>query len=163
MGRLAGELGMRRGEVAAVHHRDLVRDPKGWLLIVTGKGGRQRVIPVPDDLASDILAHNPDRGWLFPNGDGGHLCPPYVGHLISTLLGPATMHQLRHRFASVAYARTHDLRAVQRVLGHSSLATTERYVLSTDDDDRAVVESVRENEKAPPLSGGGGGLPGDAV
>lgn len=141
MARLAGELGMRRGEVAAASLRDLIRDAGGWSLIVNGKGGKQRVIPVPDGLAREILQSCPG-GYLFPNDRGGHLSPRYVGWLISHLLEGASMHQLRHRFATCAYRQTHDLRALQRVLGHSSLATTERYVLGALSDERGIVEAV---------------------
>lgn len=151
MARMAGELGMRRGEVAKSRIEDLIRDRGGWSLIVNGKGGHQRVVPVPDELAADMIGWC-NAGYLFPNGFGGHLSPPYVGMLISQLLGPATMHQLRHRFASLAYQRTRDLRALQRVLGHASLATTERYVLGAADDERSVVQSVAETRKKTPPS-----------
>jgi site-specific recombinase XerD len=52
-----------------------------------------------------------------------------VGRLLSRALGPGVSgHQLRHRFASSAYGGTLDLRAVQTVLGHRSMQTTQRYV-----------------------------------
>jgi integrase len=141
MARLAGELGLRRAEVARCHLRDLVPDGGRWALIVTGKGGRQRTVPVPDDLAAEIRDYCPG-GWLFP-GPHGHLSPKYVGTVISRMLGPTTtMHQLRHRFASQGYQATHDLRALQSVLGHSSLATTQRYVQAADDAERKLVEAV---------------------
>lgn len=142
MGRLAGELGLRRGEVAQLHHRDLIRDRNGWMLIVTGKGNKQRVVPVPPGLAADIHNFCPESGWVFPNHIGGHLSAAYVGQLISRLLGPATMHQLRHRFATNAYSATHDIRALQRVLGHESLGTTQRYVAGCASDDRALVDAA---------------------
>lgn len=150
MARLAGELGLRRAEVAKCHMRDLVRDSQGWSLIVVGKGNKQRTVPVPDDLADEIC--NFCRGgWFFPNPMGGHLSPQYVGILISRMLGPATMHQLRHRFASLGYQRTHDLRALQTVLGHSSLSTTQRYVQGADTAERRLVEEVAQAYK-PALS-----------
>lgn len=148
MALMAGTLGLRRSEVAAAHLSDLIHDTHGYLLIVHGKGSKQRVVPVPDALAREIIDFCPG-GFLFPSPGGGHLRPQYIGQLISALLGPATMHQLRHRFASIAYAETHDLRALQRVLGHSSLATTERYVMSADDDDRRLVDAVAKITKGP--------------
>lgn len=142
MGRLAGELGLRRGEVAKCHLRDLVRDQHGWTLFVVGKGDKQRAVPVTDDLADEILDFC-KGGYLFPNGTGGHLTANYVGTLMSRRLeGKTTMHQLRHRFASVAYQRTLDIRALQTVLGHSSLGTTQRYVQVAEMADRRLVESV---------------------
>jgi hypothetical protein len=59
---------------------------------------------------------------LFPNGAGGHLTPGHVGKLIARVLpGDWTAHTLRHRYATRAYRGSHDLRAVQRLLGHESV------------------------------------------
>ena len=52
------------------------------------------------------------------------------------------MHQLRHRFATRAYSATRDLFAVQRLLGHASPNTTQRYVATTPDDLRHAVNAV---------------------
>lgn len=126
--RLANELGMRRGEVAQVHPaNDVVRDTAGWSLIVHGKGARKRVLPLPDDI-SRILRKAPP-GYLFPSPSGGHLSPHWVGTLVSRALGGGTtMHQLRHLCATEVHEETKDIRLVQTVLGHASLATTQRYV-----------------------------------
>lgn len=126
--RLANELGMRRGEVAQVHPaNDLVRDPSGWSLLVHGKGLRKRVLPLPDDLARALLAVADD--FLFPSPNGGHLTPHWVGSLVSRALGDGTtMHQLRHLCATEIHDATRDVRLVQVMLGHASLATTQRYL-----------------------------------
>lgn len=132
--RLANDLGMRRAEVSRVEPaNDLVRAPGGWSLIVHGKGSRNRVLPIPDDLA-EVIGNVPS-GFLFPNQRGGHLSPHWVGTLVSRALPEGTtMHQLRHLCATELHEATHDIRLVQTVLGHASLATTERYV---------AVDSVR--------------------
>jgi integrase len=52
--RLAGEAGLRRGEVALCHRDDLITDPRGPSLIVHGKGNKQRVVPISDSLAEAI-------------------------------------------------------------------------------------------------------------
>ncbi len=126
--RLANELGLRRGEVAQVHPaNDLVRDPSGWSLLVHGKGLRKRVLPLPDDLARELLAVGDD--FLFPSPNGGHLSPHWVGSLVSRALGDGTtMHQLRHLCATEIHDATRDVRLVQVLLGHASLATTQRYI-----------------------------------
>jgi integrase len=99
--RLAAEAGMRRGEVARVHTRDLLEGGAGAQLVVHGKGGKERVVPLGDSLAESIR-RAPD-GWLFPNGVGGHLTAYHVGQLVVRVLpGGWTMHTLRHRFASRA-------------------------------------------------------------
>lgn len=140
--RLAGEAGLRRGEVARVHHRDLVENAGGWSLLVHGKGDKKRLVPISDSLADGMRqAHAlcPAGGWLFPNGVGGHLTAGMVGELVSRALPDRwTMHTLRHRFATRAYRGTRNLRAVQTLLGHSSIATTERYTAVDDDEIRAA-------------------------
>lgn len=145
--RLAGEVGLRRAEVAQVHTRDLVDGMSGAQLIVHGKGSKKRMVPLPQGLA-DLLrlgaeGHTPGAsptGWLFPDGYGGHLSPRHVGSLVSRLLPEGlTMHTLRHRAATRAYRGTRNIRAVQQLLGHSSLATTARYTAVDDDEVRAAM------------------------
>lgn len=125
--RLAAEAGLRRAEIATIHRTDLFDDLMGWSLRVHGKGDKERVVPLSDDLARLTLRSFTDE-WLFP-GPSGHLTPAHVGKLISAVL-PAgvTPHKLRHRFATRCYAATHDLFAVQQLLGHESPETTQRYV-----------------------------------
>lgn len=139
MVRLANELGMRRGEVAQVHPaNDLVRDPQGWSLIVHGKGARKRMLPLPEDLAAQLLAAGED--YLFPSPLGGHLTAHWVGSLVSRALGDGTtMHQLRHLCATEIHDATRDVRLVQVVLGHASLATTQRYLAVDHRQIRAAV------------------------
>ena len=149
--RLAAEAGLRRAEVAQVHTRDLRGEPSQRQLLVHGKGGKQRLVPITDELAAMIGAgpagHTlglPPQGWLFPSDKGhGHVNPPTVGEVCSKALGPGTtMHQLRHRFASKAYRGTRNLRAVQELLGHANVAITERYTAVDDDERRAAMMSV---------------------
>lgn len=139
--RLAAEVGMRRAEVAVVHTRDLMDDMVGHSLVVHGKGGKTRVVPLPRSLGR-TLAHY-GEGFVFPGNDGGHLSPRYVGKLIRDLLpGDWTMHTLRHRFGTRAYALTSDLLLVQEMLGHASPATTRRYVQYDRDRMRAAVDEL---------------------
>ncbi len=146
--RLAGELGLRRAEVARVHTRDLRHSASGApQLLVHGKGSRQRLLPVSADLAAKIMAGAagyspgmPSTGWLFPSEKGGHVTPRWVGTLCSRALpGVWTLHKARHRFASTAYRGTRNIRAVQEMLGHSSVAITERYTAVDDDEMRAAM------------------------
>lgn len=125
--RLAAEVGLRRGEVAVAHTRDIMEDLVGRSLVVHGKGGRTRIVPLPGSLGRTLAALEP--GYFFPGQDDGHLSPRYVGKLIRDLLPDQwTMHTLRHRFATRLYAHTRDLLGVQGMLGHATPTTTRRYV-----------------------------------
>ncbi|UCZ88693.1 tyrosine-type recombinase/integrase [Gordonia sp. WA4-43] len=148
--RLACELGLRRAEVAQVHSEHIEEGSHGPMLRVRGKGGKIRVIPISDDLAVQIemgaSSHTPDAprsGYLFPGDDAGHLSPQWVGTLCAEALpGGWTMHTLRHRFATRAYRGTRNLRAVQTLLGHTSVATTQRYTAVDEDEVRAAMISA---------------------
>jgi integrase len=138
MALLAAHAGLRRAEVAALHREDLIHDIGGWSLLVRGKGGKQRVVPISDELADAIREHS-SGGFLFPGRIDGHLSALHVGKIISRLMPPGwSMHKLRHRYATNGYAGTGNLRAVQQALGHASVATTERYTAVTDLQVRAV-------------------------
>lgn len=125
---LGARLGMRRGEIARARREDLLRDLVGWSMSIDGKGGRRRIVPCPDDLAAELRTYPP--GHLFPGAVDGHLSEHYVGKLMSAAMPEGqTAHMLRHRRAAKAYVQTgRDLRAVQELLGHASVATTEIYV-----------------------------------
>lgn len=138
--RLAGEHGLRRAEIAQVHRDDVEPDLLGHSLVVHGKGGKVRRVPLADDVAAAILEC---KGYAFPGKIDGHLSPDRVGRIIKALLPPGySAHKLRHRFATVAYAIDHDVFQVQQLLGHASPATTLRYVQLPDDAARRLVEAV---------------------
>lgn len=147
MMRLAAEAGLRRGEIAQVHTRDLRDDFEGSTLLVHGKGAKERIVPISDELADAIAAgaagHTPGaprEGWLFPGRRGQHLSPKRVGELCSQAMADVwTLHTLRHFFASNAYRGTRNLRAVQELLGHSSVGTTQRYLANDDRETRAAM------------------------
>lgn len=139
--RLGAECGLRRGEIARVHSDDVVADSAGRSLIVRGKGDKQRMVPLPDDLAGIIMDA---RGYLFPGRFGGHVEESYIGDHISRLLPDGyAAHTLRHRFATTAYAATHDLFVVAELLGHESVETTEHYVAMPDGRLREAMAAVR--------------------
>lgn len=137
---LAGQCGLRRGEVAQVHSEHVEEDLCGYTLRVRGKGGHVRSVPLPDALARTILEID---GPAFPSPYGGHLTPHHVAKLVRAYL-PAgvSMHTLRHRCATTAYAATNDLRAVQELLGHTRPETTAGYVAIPDDAIRAAVTAA---------------------
>lgn len=139
--RFGAECGLRRGEIARVHSDDVVADSAGHSLIVRGKGDKQRIVPLPDDLAAIVMDAN---GYLFPGRFGGHVEDSYIGDHISHLLPDGyAAHTLRHRFATTAYAATHDLFVVAELLGHESVETTEHYVAMPDGRLREATAAVR--------------------
>lgn len=140
--RLALEQGLRRGEICQIGARDLTRDLWGWSLWVHGKGGKKRLIPLNDSLALELRqACIAGVGWAFPGNDHGHLSPKYVGVLIARLMPDDwTLHTLRHAFATDLLRGGENLRVIQELLGHASIATTQRY---TAVDDEALRNAVR--------------------
>jgi len=127
--RLSEALGLTRGEA-----------PLGDTLAVTGKGGKQRllpVLPVVRQAVADYLASCPfmlaKDGPLFVGARGGPLNPRLVQRQMASLRGflglpdTATPHALRHSFATHLLGAGGDLRAIQELLGHASLSTTQRY------------------------------------
>ncbi|MFM2720470.1 tyrosine-type recombinase/integrase [Microbacterium mcarthurae (nom. nud.)] len=149
--RLAAEMGLRRAEVAGVHSRDLrLRDDGTYWLTVHGKGGKVRVLPVPASLAVTLRTQPP--GYVFPGqirdrhahaGGEGHVSARYLGKQITALFPPGvSMHALRHRFATKAYNVNRDVFTLQKLMGHASPATTQRYVQVSDTTMRALVEAV---------------------
>lgn len=137
---LGSRQGLRRGEMARIHTDDILRDDDGWSLIVHGKGDKDRVVPLLPAIAAALRAR--PAGWIFPNGKGGPITSAHVGVLIRRVLHGASAHQLRHRFASRTYQATTDIRAVQELLGHASVATTQRYTAVADGALRRVMQTA---------------------
>jgi integrase/recombinase XerC len=118
----------------------LAEAPCGDVLVVTGKGQKQRHVPVLAAVAgavADYLAACPHPlrkdGPLFVGARGGPLNPRLVQRQMQLLRGmlglpeTATPHALRHSFATHLLGNGGDLRAIQELLGHASLSTTQRY------------------------------------
>ena len=138
---LGAELGLRRAEIAVVHRRDVIPYGTGWGLVVHGKGRRQRVVPLADELANRLMRFS---GWAFPSTDHDqHLTPDRVGRLVCIASrGNWSTHHLRHRFATAVYNATGDLLSTQQLLGHSKPETTQGYVLVADDRLRAAAATA---------------------
>lgn len=139
--RFGAHMGLRCCEISRAHTGDLRQDLLGdWVMKVRGKGDRSRDVPVPARLALDLLTREP--GFVFPGNVDGHLSAAYVSKLLSRALPDGvTAHMLRHRFASHAYqGADHDIRAVQELLGHSNVQTTQTYTAVPGGAKRRAVE-----------------------
>lgn len=131
---LAAFCGLRCAEIAQVHEYDVLEQAR---LVVHGKGGRERVVPVVHPALMELLTGV--NGWAFPNGRGSHLTPGHVSRLLSAAMPEGwSGHKLRTRFGTVGWAGTRDLLATSRALGHSQVEVTMRYVLMPDEALRAV-------------------------
>lgn len=142
--------GLRIAEALAVTRGDLEADS----LRVTGKGGKIRLVPLIGSVRASIetyLGLCPFKLWpddpLFRGVKGGVLSPRLIQLRVVQLrsalgLPPsATPHALRHSFATHLLGRGGDLRAIQELLGHASLSTTQIY--TAVDTDR-LLESYRK-------------------
>lgn len=131
---------LRLTEITTLH----MRDRRGEVLLIRGKGDKERYVYVnqPLGVALDLLEELLPRGHYFPGETDGHLHPQSVHKIIKRVTG-WNPHALRHAGATAAYRGTGDLRAVQEMLGHASLSTTQRY-LHLDDDARRRVAAATE-------------------
>ena len=141
--------GLRIAEALALTKGDL----EGNSLRVTGKGGRIRLVPLIAAVRQAIdlyIELSPFKSWpeepLFRGVKGGVLSPRLIQLRVAQLRGAlglpqsATPHALRHSFATHLLSRGGDLRAIQELLGHASLSTTQIY--TAVDTDR-LLESYR--------------------
>ncbi|WP_082448268.1 MULTISPECIES: tyrosine-type recombinase/integrase [unclassified Sphingomonas] len=136
---------------------ELVSLPRGGIasdrpyLILKGKGGRERMVPLSDRARAAVVrwrANVPaDSAWLFPSGKG-HLTRVRLYQIVRALAGEAGIapdrispHVLRHAFATHLLEGGADLRALQAMLGHADIATTEIY---THVDTSRLVRLVNE-------------------
>ena len=129
--------GLRISEALSLKRKDVgSRDT----ITVIGKGNKTRMVPVLPQVAKLIADYIalcplalPDDGPLFVGARGGELSPRVVQLAMATMRGAlglpdsATPHALRHSFATHLLARGGDLRAIQELLGHASLSTTQIY------------------------------------
>lgn len=139
--------GLRATELVSLPRHAVAPDRP--FLILKGKGGRERLIPISDRAraaVAEYAAHVPrDSPYLFPSGRS-HLSRVRLHQLIKALAADAGIpadrispHVLRHAFATHLLEGGADLRVVQMLLGHADIATTQIY---THVDSRRLVELV---------------------
>ncbi|MEP9355131.1 tyrosine recombinase XerC [Xanthobacter sp. KR7-65] len=130
--------GLRISEALGLTPRDF--PPGANQLTVTGKGQKTRMVPLIAPVAAAVTAYRelcpfspaPDAP-LFRGAKGGPLSPRIVQLAVARMRGAlgladtATPHALRHSFATHLLSRGGDLRAIQELLGHASLSTTQIY------------------------------------
>jgi len=162
---LAYSTGIRVSELVGVNGADL--QPDAGFLLVRGKGKRERLVPVGraalaaiDRYRTALSATMPAAGRasndpLFVNHRGGRLSARSVERLVArysravSANGPVGPHALRHSCATHLLESGADLRAIQELLGHASLATTERYTHLNADRLLSVYDQAHPRAKPP--------------
>ena len=157
--------GLRVGELVSLRWEDLSLEE--GTVRVTGKGRKVRIVPVGKKAADALkgylaargsrgsLPGSPPAGVLFRNMRGGPLTARSVARILAASLQRAGVgrhlspHGIRHTFATHLLESGADLRAIQEMLGHASLSTTQRYARVN------VSHLVRAYEAAHPLTRGG--------
>jgi integrase/recombinase XerD len=150
--------GLRVSELVTLPLGSAQRDPR--FLLISGKGGRERVVPLSEPSRAALAAYLACRDrflpdsqssrWLFPShGRKGHLTRQRCGQLLKELAVKAGLdpdrlspHVLRHAFASHLLDHGADLRSVQQMLGHADIATTQIYTHVLSDRLRKLVETA---------------------
>ena len=141
--------GLRATELVSLP-RHLVRRDQPYL-ILRGKGGRERLVPVSDRARAAVREYaatlSKEESYLFPSGKA-HLSRIRLFQLLRNLAADAGIspdrvspHVLRHAFATHLLEGGADLRALQTMLGHADIATTQIY---THVDSRRLVELVNQ-------------------
>ena len=147
---LAYASGMRVSELVGLPLTAILQE--GQMVMITGKGGKQRMVPLNDiayrrldnwliDGRNHFLKRGRTSKWLFPSLSGtGHYTRDAFFKALKQLtvecdIDPnrVSPHVLRHSFASHLIAHDADLRSVQKMLGHSDIATTEIYTHVMED------------------------------
>jgi integrase/recombinase XerD len=153
--------GLRISELVALPASAARRDERA--LIVRGKGGKERLVPLNEAAKAAMRGYASLRGqaekemrelpaskWLFPSfGEGGHLTRQHAARELKGLAGAAGLraaqvspHVLRHAFASHLLHNGADLRVVQTLLGHADISTTQIYTHVLDDRLKSLVRDL---------------------
>jgi integrase/recombinase XerD len=149
--------GLRISELVALPASAARRNER--MLIVRGKGGKERVVPLNEAartamrdyvaMLAEIQDQQPSK-WLFPSfGETGHLTRQHVARELKSLAGSAGLraaqvspHVLRHAFASHLLHNGADLRVVQTLLGHADISTTQIYTHVLDERLKSLVRDL---------------------
>jgi integrase/recombinase XerD len=157
--------GLRVSELVTLPLAAAQRNPR--FLLVRGKGGKERIVPLSEPSRRALGEYLACRGaflpysrpsrWLFPSrGRAGHLTRQRCGQLLKGLaagawIDPARLspHVLRHAFASHLLDHGADLRSVQQMLGHADVATTQIYTHVLSDRLKRLVETSHPLARRP--------------
>jgi integrase/recombinase XerD len=160
--------GLRVSELLALPVSAATSDER--VLLIKGKGGRERLVPLNDAARAALKSFlalgqhqrgDKDSNYLFASrGSAGHLTRQHLGQELKALAAKTGLaarkispHVLRHAFASHLLAGGADLRAVQQMLGHADISTTQIYTHVLAERLRKIVETYHPLGKPPQGSG----------
>ncbi len=136
--------GIRLSELINLRHGDI--DTQGLQLKITGKGNKERIIPMLGEAADIFHAYCIEKtkrfgmvagDWVFVTDKGKKLYPVFVHRRVNHYLGMITTkskkspHVIRHSFATHMLNHGADLNAIKELLGHSNLSATQVYTHNT--------------------------------
>lgn len=144
---LAGWAGLRACEIAALRVEDMRLSSKEPVLIVRGKGDKERVVHLCDFAARELLkARLPKSGLAWRKADGSPLRAWWVSKLCNEHLHEegvaSTLHKLRARFATALCDAGAHILTVRDQMGHASVQTTEIYTKSSNAGAKAAVNKL---------------------
>jgi integrase/recombinase XerD len=155
--------GLRVSELVALPEAAARRDLR--MLVIRGKGGRERLVPLNDQAKramTDYLALRAEAKldkskWLFPSfGESGHLSRQHFARELKELAAAAGLkaaqvspHVLRHAFASHLLQNGADLRVVQTLLGHADISTTQIYTHVLEERLKSLVRDLHPMAEKP--------------
>lgn len=120
--------GLRRAEIARLTPSDIASD---FIHVRSGKGDKDRVIPLADDLREPLLSYIHNQG-ITPTATIFQVGPKHIYTIITNYARAAGLdmspHALRHYFATTLVERGAPLSAIQQLLGHATIATTAVYL-----------------------------------
>lgn len=152
---LAAYAGLRAAEIASLERTDILDQQAPAVLLVHGKGSKDRIVPMNATVTRALAVYGmPTRGALFRRADGqpGPNTAGNLSHVANVYLrsvgAGATLHQLRHRFATVTYRLSHDLLLVGALLGHGDPASTAIYAAYAREDANRIV-LLLDDERPP--------------
>lgn len=137
--RLMYEAGLRVSEACNLKREHVVWQ-KARVVVRDGKGGRDRVVYISDNLRDQIRQWEQglpdDCPWMFPTRKGKPVQPTQIRRTVKRMAKRADLreveevspHSLRHTFAHDYWKQTGDVEAVRKALGHTSLAVTREYL-----------------------------------
>lgn len=136
--------GLRCCEVARLDRASLLDTNQTPVLVVHGKGNKERIVPAHPAVLEALAAMGmPRSGAMFTRPRGGRWPATKVSdrtcHFLRDLGIDETAHQVRHWFGTRLYAETRDLRLVQELMGHADPKTTSHYTAWASDEAHGAI------------------------